>query len=334
MLDSEFGSVNVTVRVLENQLLKQATFERMLTAASFEGAVNILRETSYRDQVEKVLQTHQYDDMMREELLATYRRLFEISPEPRLVELATLKYTYQNIKVLMKELFSGQDLSALYFEIGRFDVTELRQAVNVGKSEVLPSAYLETIVQAKQAYSEFNNLHQVEILIDRYYFQHLKQLALEMADAEIVNIVDMQIDFSNISTLIRAKYQKRTPNFLRSILSDAGSLEIEQLIRIGTGDTRAFIQALAETRYKEMLNESLITAGIGISSIKFDYYADNAMMRKMQEAKLKAFGPLPMLAFIYAKETEARNLRLVLSAKENHMDEAETKGRMRLNYVL
>ena len=109
--------------------------------------------------------------------------------------------------------------------------------------------------------------------------------------------------------------------------------EIEKLIKLGVSDARTLIQSLSETQYKDVLNESLITAGIGISSIKFDYYTDNAMMRKMQEAKLKSFGPLPMLSFIYAKETQARNLRLVLSAKENHIDAEEIKGRMRLNYV-
>lgn len=333
MFDNEFGSMNVTIRVLENGLLSQSTYDRMLAADSFEDALSILRETTYRDEVEKVLRTHNYDEMITEELEGTYRRLFQISPVTEIVELATLKYTYQNIKVLIKELISDQDYPELYFDIGRYDITELRQAVSLGKSDVLPQAYLDTINHAKLDYSEFNNVHQVEVLIDRHYFEHLKQLALEIGDPKIIEIIDMQIDFKNISTLIRAKYQNRTPNFLRSILSDAGSLEVEKLIKLGVGDARTLIQSLSETKYKDVLNESLITAGIGISSIKFDYYTDNAMMRKMQDAKLKAFGPLPMLSFIYAKETEARNLRLVLSAKENHIDEEETKGRMRLNYV-
>ncbi|MGO4928920.1 V-type ATPase subunit [Fundicoccus sp. Sow4_F4] len=333
MFDNEFGSMNVTIRVLENDLLNQSMYDRLLAADSFEEAVSILRETTYRDNVEEVLRTHNYDEMITEELEETYRRLFQLSPHPKIVELMTLKYTYQNIKVLIKELISDQDFSELYFDIGRYELTELRQSVSLGKSDTLPQTYLDTINSAKLDYSEFNNVHQVEVLIDRHYFEHLKQLALEIGDPEIINIVDMQIDFKNISTLIRAKYQNRTTNFLRSILSDAGSFEIEKLIKLGVSDARTLIQSLSETQYKDVLNESLITAGIGISSIKFDYYTDNAMMRKMQEAKLKSFGPLPMLSFIYAKETQARNLRLVLSAKENHIDTEEIKGRMRLNYV-
>ncbi len=333
MFDNEFGSMNVTIRVLENDLLNQSMYDRLLAADSFEDAVSLLRETTYRDEVERVLETHNYDEMITEELEETYRRLFQLSPYPEMVELMTLKYTYQNLKVMIKEEISEKDFSDLYFNIGRFDLTDFRQAVSLGKSDVLPQAYLETINSAKLDYSEFNNVHQVEMLIDRHYFEHLKQLALEIGDPAIINLVDMQIDFKNISTLIRAKYQNRTPNFLRSILSDAGTFEIEKLIKLGVGDARSLIQSLSETKYKDVLNESLIVAGIGISSIKFDYYTDNAMMRKMQDAKLKAFGPLPMLSFIYAKETEARNLRLVLSAKENRIDIEETKGRMRLNYV-
>ena len=333
MYDNEFGSLNVTIRVLENDLLNQAIYDRMLAADSFRDAVSILRETTYRDEVEKVLENHNYDDMITEELVETYQKLFSITPDPKLVELASLRYTYQNLKVMIKEWIAETNFSEMYFDIGRFDLTELRQAVQLGKSEVLPRAYLDTINDAKTDYSEFKNVHQVEVLIDRHYFKHLKQLAMETGHPTIVDIVNMQIDFKNISTLIRAKYQNRTKNFLRSVLSDAGSFEIEKLIQLGVGDARNLIQSLAETKYKDVLNESLITAGIGISSIKFDYYTDNALMRKMQDAKLQAFGPLPMLAYIYAKETEVRNLRLVLSAKENQINIEETKGRMRMNYV-
>ena len=333
MYDNEFGSLNVTIRVLENDLLNQAIYDRMLAADSFRDAVSILRETTYRDKVEKVLENHNYDDMITEELVETYQKLFSITPDPKLVELASLRYTYQNLKVMIKEWIAETNFSEMYFDIGRFDLTELRQAVQLGKSEVLPRAYLDTINDAKTDYSEFKNVHQVEVLIDRHYFKHLKQLAMETGHPTIVDIVNMQIDFKNISTLIRAKYQNRTKNFLRSVLSDAGSFEIEKLIQLGVGDARNLIQSLAETKYKDVLNESLITAGIGISSIKFDYYTDNALMRKMQDAKLQAFGPLPMLAYIYAKETEVRNLRLVLSAKENQINIEETKGRMRMNYV-
>lgn len=333
MYDNEFGSLNVTIRVLENDLLNQAIYDRMLAADSFRDAVSILRETTYRDKVEKVLENHNYDDMITEELVETYQKLFSITPDPKLVELASLRYTYQNLKVMIKEWIAETNFSEMYFDIGRFDLTELRQAVQLGKSEVLSQAYLNTINDAKTDYSEFKNVHQVEVLIDRHYFQHFKQLATEIGHPSIIEMIDMQIDFKNISTLIRAKYQNRTKNFLRSVLSDAGSFEIEKLIQLGVGDARNLIQSLAETKYKDVLNESLITAGIGISSIKFDYYTDNALMRKMQDAKLQAFGPLPMLAYIYAKETEVRHLRLVLSAKENQINIEETKGRMRMNYV-
>ena len=64
MYDNEFGSLNVTIRVLENDLLNQAIYDRMLAADSFRDAVSILRETTYRDKVEKVLENHNYDDMI------------------------------------------------------------------------------------------------------------------------------------------------------------------------------------------------------------------------------------------------------------------------------
>lgn len=333
MIENEYGPLNVTIRVYETELLKQSVFDRMLAANSFEEAVNVLRETAYREEVEDVLRTHNYDDMITENLERMYNRLFQIAPDPQIIELATLRYTYQNIKVIIKELISGRDLDELFFPIGRYDLTDIRQAVTLRQSKVLPQAYLTAIQAAIEDYDDYKNIQQLDVLLDRYYFEHLKQLALEIGNPAIIEWINMQIDFTNISTLIRAKYQDRTTNYLRSVLSDAGTLDVETLIQVGTKDARSLIQTLSETKYKDLLSESLITKGIGISSIKFDYYTDNAFMKKMQEAKLQAFGPLPLLAYIFAKETEARNLRLVLSAKENHIDMEETRERMRMNYV-
>lgn len=333
MLDDEYGSINVTIRVYENNLLSQTIFERMLAADSFEGAVSVLRETTYREDVERVIKNHEYNGMIEQELDSFLKRLFELTPNPTIVELASLRYVYHDLKVLFKETYAGLELDELQFDRGRYPVAELRKAVTTGRSELLPEVYLTGIQEVQRDYAEFKNVHHIEVILDRYYFTHLKALALEIGDADILSVVNMQIDMKNISTVIRAQQQKRTANFMRSVLSEAGTFTVEQLISMATGNERVLVQTLMESRYNNLLSEALVDGGQRMSSIQVDQVSEDAVMRKIQEAKLKTFGPMPMLAFIYAKETEAKNLRLVLSAKENKIDNAVIVGRMRLNYV-
>lgn len=333
MSDNEYSSINVTIRVYENNLLRQTIFDRMLAADSFEAAVNVLRETSYREHVDRVIATREYNEMIAQELEWVFARLFQFSPNPAIVELASLRYEYHNLKVLFKEKYADLDLEGVQFNIGRYPLAEMRKAVSTGRSDVLPEIYMKAIREVQKDYEEFQNVHHSEIILDRYYFLHLKELALEIDDADILSIVNLQIDMKNISTLIRAIRQKHTANFMRTVLSDAGTFPIEQLITLGVGNEKALIQTLMDSQYKHLLSDALIDGGERLSSIQVDQIAENAVMRRMQEAKLKVFGPTPMLAYLYAKETEAKNLRLILSAKENRIDNEAIIGRMRLNYV-
>jgi V/A-type H+-transporting ATPase subunit C len=57
-------------------------------------------------------------------------------------------------------------------------------------------------------------------------------------------------------------------------------------------------------------------------------------MGKMKDAKLEVFGPMPILAYIYAKENEVKNLRLILVGKENNLPIKEIRERMRIIYGL
>ena len=52
MQDSSYGPLNTTVRVHENNLLNQSDYDRMLSAQTYEDAVRVLTETSYRDGVD------------------------------------------------------------------------------------------------------------------------------------------------------------------------------------------------------------------------------------------------------------------------------------------
>jgi V/A-type H+-transporting ATPase subunit C len=46
------------------------------------------------------------------------------------------------------------------------------------------------------------------------------------------------------------------------------------------------------------------------------------------------FGPMPVLAYIYFKENEVANLRLILNAKEYDLDQNIVEERMRPIYGL
>lgn len=332
MKGNEYGPLNVTIRAQENKLLKQGHFDRMIAADNFDDAVNILRETVYRNDVDDIKVSRDYDNMLMHELERVYEDMFVSTPNKKLIELAALRYSYHNLKVLFKEKYLESDLSDLYINIGRYDISELREAVRTNQSDVLPNEYLRSIHEVNLQLDETHLPHAIDIILDRHYFEHLHSLALEIGEKDIIDLTNQKADFYNISTAIRATNQGRTRNFLNSILTNVGTQDKDRLVSsagLGKPELERFLKSGS---YKRLLESATEPDSNELSAIKVDYITDNAYMKKIQEAKLLPFGPLPTIAYLQAKETEVTNLRLVLAGKENGIESDVIRERMRLNY--
>lgn len=332
MKDTVYGSSNVLIRVYENDLLTRSHFERMLAADNFEEAANVLRESPYRNDVDRIKNDRDYDSMFMNELHQTFDEMFEIVPNKELVELFGLRYAYHNLKVLLKEEIVEDDLSHLFIPIGRYPISELRQAVRTGESEVLPVEYMESIREVKAEYEEFQNAQAIDVILDRRYFTHLRALADQTKEEGIPELIETFIDYNNLSTLVRVMKQKRTKNFLVTVLSSSGSIPKEDLVSLAEDGFSAVIQYYRGTKYRQIIERAMDSETGDLSTVKIDYEVENAYMERMREARLQAFGPMVVAAFIYAKETEVKNIRLVLAGKENGMSADAIRERMRLNY--
>lgn len=334
MKPTAFAGTNARIRVFESNLLKNDQFERMLQAPNFEEALGVLKDTPYRNDVEELKKTKDYDKLLVNELKRMYDELFIMSPEPALIELFSLRYSYHNLKVLLKENLTQNDFSNLLIQIGKKPISSLKQAVETEKSDELSQEYLISIEEVKTDYEEYHNVQSIDIILDRRYFTHLRQLAETIKDPKVIELITMLIDLNNLSTLSRAIKQKRSQNFLTTILSSSGSIPKDELIQLGNENLLDVGKKLSVGKYSDIILNSIDPETQELSPVKLDLHTDNALMEKMKDAKLEVFGPMPILAYIYAKENEVKNLRLILVGKENNLPIKEIRERMRIIYGL
>ncbi|MER1954267.1 MAG: V-type ATP synthase subunit C [Desemzia incerta] len=332
MRDTAFAGSNARIRVYESQLLQNDQFERMLQANSFEEAARVLRDTPYRNDVDELLETRDYDELLSKELQRVYDEMFSLSPDPALVELFSLRYTYHNLKVLFKARMTGENFDSMLIPIGKNPMSDYRQAVEIGKSDELDQAYIDSIQEVLVAEEEYHSIQSVDIILDRRYFTHLRWLAEKIDDREIIDFVKYYIDLNNLSTLSRAIKQRKNRNFLVTILSSSGNIPKETLVELGKESLETAGKLLSEGPFASIVQDSLDPETHELSPVKVDLETDNAIMDKMKEAKLQPFGALPLLAFIHAKETEVKNLRMIFAGKENNLPIESVRERMRMNY--
>lgn len=332
MKDTAFAGSNARIRVYESRLLQSDQFERMLQVPTFEEAARVLKDTPYRNDVDELLETRDYDALLTKELQRVYAEMFALSPNPALVELFSLRYTYHNLKVFFKAKITGENFDSLLIPIGKEPLSVYRQAVDDGVTEGLDKPYIDSIREVAIAEEEYHNIQSVDIILDRRYFTHLRWLAEQIGDKDILEFVKYYIDLNNLSTLSRAIKQQKNRNFLVTILSSSGSIPKETLVDLGKESLASAGKLLSEGKFGAIVQASLTNETQELSPVKIDLETDNAIMEEMRKAKLKPFGPFPLIAFIHAKETEVKNLRLILAGKENGLSEESVRERMRINY--
>lgn len=328
----QYGSSNVLVRVYEKSLLTPNYFERILAAETVEDILQILSETEYAAYIEN-MEGNNFEKMLTEALGATYEQIFKVSPNPKLNEYISLRYTYHNMKLNFKEQVTDSQLGDLYFSISPFDLETIDYAMGSGESTRLPDHYLVSINEVKDAYEEYHDLYSIDVIMDRRYHTHLRLLAEEIGEDYLIDFTKIFIDYQNLITLVRGMNQNRTRNFMNTVLSSSGSIPKEEVMNLGREEFSDVIRFYDRTPLDKIIDQASDDDRETISIRQLEAIIDDEIMTQMHEGKRTAAGPLPILAYIHAKETEVKNLRIILNAKGMAMEVDEIQERMRLNYV-
>jgi len=90
---------------------------------------------------------------------------------------------------------------------------------------------------------------------------------------------------------------------------------------------------LQGTPYKELINHSYEELVEKKTLNTFDIRKDNFLMAKLKEHKIVPFGPSALAGYLYAKEIESKNLRILLIGKINKVPEEILRSRVRDSYA-
>lgn len=331
MNDLAYSGVNTTVRILEQQLLTADDLNALLMASNLESALELLRKTNYDVIPKELLETKQFDDVLNRQLKAQYQLLYDSIPIPEFLDLFSIRYTYHNLKVLLKEKFSKKNFKHLLIPIGRYSIDTLIQLVETKDSPLVPAIMIEAVAEAYSDFENFGRLETADIFMDTYYFKHLRYLSDQIKQPQVEKIVSVMIDLENIATLIRASLQHQSRSFLQTVLSNVGTVSKTQLIDAwNEKGWESLVTLFDEKEYQEALAE--ILSQDRISVLQLELLKDDLIYQTLKDATFESFGPYPSLAYIHACEMEVRNLRLLLVGKDNDFSEKQLKERMRPVY--
>lgn len=329
----QFSQVIPRIRVYETKLLNKAQIDKMIDSNSAYEALKILKETEYVNVMTDIDKAEDYELMLSRELTRVFDLMYYISPVKGIVDLMSIKYDYHNIKVILKGIFLKKDLSYLLINAGTIDALKLRDLIQNDNIRELPIIMRDAIEEVNNNFQNTKDPQLVDIILDRYMFKSLMQIKNEIKDIFVDKYITTFIDSTNLKTLLRIKKQNKDKEFLARVIIEGGSIDKNKFLEIINDDPENMYTKFAHTSYADFIKVGIDDYIKNKSVSLLEKLIDNYIMSMMRDAKIIPFGVEPLLAYIYAKETEIKIIRIIMVGKLNNIGAELIRERLRDIYV-
>lgn len=325
--DTDYLAISARIRAMETTLLTAERMDQLLESRSDEEVSKLLQECGYPEL--DAARPEAMDAALsqtREELLAD---LGDSAPDSRYIDIFKLKYDYHNAKTILKAAAMDTDPARMLMDMGRISAETLKAAMDSGELDSLPGTLPEAIAEAKSVLDTTRDPQLSDIVLDRWMYRDMAQVAEVTGSSFLRGYVAAQIDAANLRALIRTLRMGKNADFLAGVLFEGGELEPAAVLAVAAGHG-GLGEVYGPTRFARAA-EAGEAALKGGSLTEFEKQCDDAVGDYLSGAQMIPFGEAPMLAYLAARETEYTNIRILLMGRAAGLSPEVIRSRLRRN---
>jgi V/A-type H+-transporting ATPase subunit C len=267
------------------------------------------------------------EEMLSQELDKTWSAIRELVPDFTAFAVFLYPVDFGNLKAAIKSTVAGNRPERLYVYRGSIEPEVLELAAQKHDFSRLPAFMREAATQAFQTLLHTGDGQLCDVILDRAALAAVLQAGKDSDSPLIQEYAELTVATANIKIAVRGQKTGKTREFLQQAMVPCDSLRVGDLMEAAVSGRDALEQYLSNTRYARAAEE------LKRSSSAFERWCDNEQMNLIRSQKTNPFTIGPLAAYILARESEIKAVRLILSGKRNHLDEEAVKERLRDLYV-
>ncbi len=315
-------------RVYEKKLLDKGKLDKMIDAKDADEAFKILLDSEYTKSAEDVESVKDYELLLKNETARVFSLGAEMLHDKRILEILSLKYDYHNLKTMVKAKVSGKNLEDLFIYSSENNPEKIRLQFESGQFTDTKSEFIKALRNAEEKYNENSDPQMIDVVIDRAYFKHLKEIADSLGIELFSDYVAASIDFFNVSSMLRAMRMGKSQNFLEEVLVEGGGISVGKLINLSREEFDRLATALKSEKIGSALVDSVEPYKESGSFSVVDNEKDIYLRKLNSNSRFISFGPEPIFAYLVAKEKEISVVRLILVGKLNNIPSTKLRERL------
>ena len=332
----DYGYANARIRGMRSRLLDRAYLDMLISAPNVKQLVQELDGTEYGQDVEEALihgvDATNVDLALKSNMVRTFRKVQSfLNPEAHYL-VATLlgRWDVFNVKTILraKQLQLGTDeLSEGLLPAGELSVVDLEELASVEDVRaVVDTAVtwgLPIAVPLREGYAEFmktGELVSLELALDRYYTEWAaRRLSRRGKNPKLARrVLATQIDVGNLVMVLRLQKEDITEIDAANYFLPGGAVIDIGLYETLTGmsDIDEVLDRLRATPYGKSLDDTAMIFLEQNSISVFERALEDLLTRRtLGLAKGDPLGVGVSIAYLWAKQNEITNLRIIVRGK-------------------
>ena len=326
---------SVLLRSKEVHLLKKADLEKVAEQPGVSEAMKVLAELGYGDGKESKEGAAgvSYEKILSRSLQEAYELVFSILPEEPEMKLFLYPNDYHNAKVLLKAEALKTDPAPYIAETASIPPEKLEEAVRKREFAILSSYMKQAIADAAEIFAKTGDPQEIDIILDRACFSDMLAEAEKLGNDFVTGYVKLLIDILNMGAFIRLRKIGKSKNFFGKVFLSGGNIEEEFFKGNYEEGYGSVAEKLRHAGYYDVFAQGAEAAAESGSFATLEKIFDNLKIEFAKECKYKSFGLETAAAYLIAKETEVKNLRIILAGLGAGMSAAKIAERLRETYV-
>ncbi len=336
------------LRIMEKGFLTKTDLGQIASSGSLEAAMGALRDSAYGPFMAK-LPMDAFDHALQEALQSQYQTMTSLAPEPLIIVAFRARHDFHNLKVYAKSSRLGMALEEeALSQTGNLTAPELGRLCRDAPSEVpmgvsraeqlvgaLAKVYGETVQFAMDKdSSDAVKALKMDAWIDRAYFDWYHKVLSRFGYETLNRFVSLEIDITNLRMFFRGRRQGIPGSIMDGVFLKEGSVCQGVLVAAYVGEDLAdLLKAYEGTPLRDLARRGREVLDGGSSLTAWERECDDFFMEAVKQARSVPMGPEPAFGYIYGREIEARNLRVILSGKQSSVPSKDISERLREPYV-
>jgi len=318
--DYRYQYQTALVRMFEMQLLSKATLQDMTNANDFRQALDLLAGTEYSlSPASKDL--GDLNALLPARRTALREQFCELMIDKPIVSLLRTWDDFANLRLAVRRSLTGKAIGSDYSPDGNVSPKQFEQVFAEENYEVFPEYMQEAAERAFVAYYQNKDVRQIDHAIDAAQAEYNLAAARRLKNIFLVGLFRIQIDLTNIRTVLRLKFAgSQTVYFSEKIMLGGGFLELDRLKHAMDLNYEALGALFYVTPYYEVVDAGASYLASHKSFLKLEQRCDEHLLGFLKTTMQIVTGPQPIIAYLLTKENEIRTVRLILTAKKNHLD--------------